>query len=432
MRVILVLALSACRSDYEVVGAEPPAPPLPPSLDASTRGTAFAVGFMENLDLAFNGSPTFSLRVVADAPTEVTVRFPRTGLVEVHEVGAGLTALPLPDAILYPQGSDVRGRQGFLVEASAPIDLLAVHDRLYFSEASLILPLTELGTRTRVLAVPSEGTGRSEFLVVATRDDTTLRITPSQTTLAAFPAGQPVDLTLDAGETWQVQSLEDLSGSLVEASAPVAVFGGGVDAEVSCWATSHAWDQLLPTTRWGLETHVVPMLGQGGDLVRVASDTDGTEVRLDCGEPVVLDAGEVAAFPLDAPTRITSSHPVAVGQLARGGSCTASGLGDANLVVTTPTALYRDGGVAWGPWGERGFSVDPDGRVDVQGWSATFGTTDPEPASELTTDATVALDGPLRGIAYAFTSFDALTFNLGWDCEGCVADLAAPPACDSP
>ncbi|MCA9568059.1 MAG: IgGFc-binding protein, partial [Myxococcales bacterium] len=296
----------ACAVDYGVQGPgnTPDLPPtLPPtvpiveepvSIDASTRGTGFWIGFMENIRLGTNGEPVFDVSAYADAPGTLTVSLPNTGYTDTVTVSPGWNDVALPASVLYAEGSDVVGRWGVRVESDVEVDLVAHHRRVFFSESSLVLPDGELGTRYRIqaLAPPPDDTGRGGFVVVATEDGTTVELTLSDVSTAAFPAGSPYTVELDAGETYQVLSQGDLSGSLVTADAPVAVFAGGADTWAGCPATSHAWEQLAPVDRWGREHLVVPFAGQGGDLVRIVADGP-TTVQLDCDETVELEEGGV-------------------------------------------------------------------------------------------------------------------------------------------
>lgn len=397
-----------------------------PGTDATTRGTEHWVAFMENLDLAWNGPPAFALVLHAESSGTATVTLPQTGLEIPVTVGSGFTEVDLPNAILYPEGSNVIGRAGLVVRSDVPVEVLALHDRVYFSEATLALPMRELGSRYRVISsVDVDNANRSSFIVAATRNDTQVTVTPSTITTAAFGAGNPIEVTLNAGETYQVHAFGDLSGSLVEADAPVAVFGGGADAAVSCGATSHAWEQLPPTRRWGTESRIVPLFRQGGDVMVVVADQDGTQVRIDCGDPIALDAGEVYTADVTDPTRVTSNVPVAVGQLAKGTNCTWTGLGDANLAIVTPEALYRDNLTLYADL--RDFPSHDPGQV---GYVLTRGLPgDVEPESTYVTDPIVEIEGTIRGVAFAVSQWDARTFSLGYDCIGCVEDLVEPAAC---
>ncbi|MFK7928169.1 MAG: IgGFc-binding protein [Myxococcota bacterium] len=397
-----------------------------PVLNATTRGMEHWVAYMENLDLNFNGPPAFSVVVHADADTAVTVDIPQTGLTFTNDVQSGWTQIELPNAVLYPTGSNVLGIHGIRVTSDRPIEVLALHDRAYFSEATLALPKAELGSRYRVVAAADfSGANRSSFIVSAIADDTAVTITPSTVTTAAFGADTPIELTLNAGETYQVHAFGDLSGSLVEADKDVAVFAGGADASVSCGATSHAWEQLPPLKRWGMDFEAVPLHGQGGDLLVIVSDTDGTEVRIKCGEPVLLNAGESLVEAFTRPTRVTSTEPVAVGQLAKGGTCTRSGLGDANLAILTPVVLDRQNAQMYSD-----LSTFPSGSVGRTGYAIIRGEPgETSPESGLLTEPVTAFDGVVRGVGFAVSQFDARTFSLGYDCIGCVPELKDPAVC---
>ncbi len=74
----------------------------------STKGTTFWCGYMENIDLFFNTPPEFSFLVETDAPTNVTIEVPATGLTLNFPVPANqITELFLPDATWYTLGSEI-------------------------------------------------------------------------------------------------------------------------------------------------------------------------------------------------------------------------------------------------------------------------------------------------------------------------------------
>jgi hypothetical protein len=136
------------------------------------------------------------------------------------------------------------------------------------TDASLLIPTTSLED-VYIGAVWHSGpnTGdRSEITVVATEDGTQVTFTPSVTTNAggsvpSIPAGtESAAFDLNAFDVIQIEpSVEhaDLTGTLVSASAPVAVFGGHSCAMVPTpefYACDHVEEQLLPLTAWGVDT----------------------------------------------------------------------------------------------------------------------------------------------------------------------------------
>ncbi|MCB0642097.1 MAG: IgGFc-binding protein, partial [Phaeodactylibacter sp.] len=309
----------------------------------STIGTEFWLGYMENLDLAFNDPPVFTLYVDAAQTTTVTVEVPQTGLVLNFTATAGTTTdYTLPSAIWYTENSEVIDNKGIKVTADAPIQLYAFHYRAYFSESTLVLPITELDTDYWLPCFYDDygSNSPSSFVIVSTADDNEIEITPSNFTLGLHPAGVPFTVTLDAGQNYPVQAIGDLTGSRVRSLSdqPIAIFSGAQEANVElCAANSHLYDQAIPNSLWGTEYYFVPLRGQGGDVVKILAQEDGTQVYFNCALETTLDAGEFYRVELSAPTVINAQLPITVAQFNSSQECNPSGVGDPNMLQLVST-----------------------------------------------------------------------------------------------
>ena len=410
-----------------------------------TAGTELWLGYLENLTLAFNGPPSFSIVVEAPEGASGSIDVPATGYSQPFTLGVGeISEIALPDAIWYAQGSDVAGVAGVRVRADRPVEAVAVHYRVYFSEASRLLPIDELGADHRVLAVPdASGVSPSSFVVVATADGTEVEVTPSAFTLGLRPAGVAYTVALDAGEIWQVQADGDLSGSRVRSlgGQPLAVFAGAREAVAGCGlgANSHAWDQVPPLDRWGRHTEVLPTARKSEDVVRVLAHEDGTEVRLDCGAPVSLGAGEVLERRVSGGVSVTASAPVLVGQVITSGDCDPGpdpdgglgGIGDPNFIVLPPAPLTRPDAVFRSVDGVRTLDAATHhvglrgSGLSVDGAAVSGPTVGVDPG-----DHWVSSSGGLQGVAYGLAPYEAYSYHLGYDCTGCLPALSEAPACD--
>ena len=204
-----------------------------------------------------------------------------------------------------------------------------------------MLPYPELGTDYMVVAEKDvDGSSPSEFLVQATADGTAVQITPSVLTSSFRPAGVPFTVMLDAGNTFQLQSFDDLTGTVVtglDPAKPIAVFGGSKMGRVTCMAaTDHLWTQLMPTTSWGVHFAAVPYKDRGGDIFKILALNDGTTVTTTTGLTLPLDAGEYAAPLLSTPALITSDAPVAVVQFNQSQDCNGAP-GDGCMAFVPPS-----------------------------------------------------------------------------------------------
>lgn len=410
---------------------------------ATTAGTELWLAYQENLDLLFNGPPTFSVQVTAqEAPAEGALEVPATGYSLPFSLAAGETAeLTLPDAIWYAEGSESVGIAGIRITADAPIEAVGFHWRAYFSEASRLLPREELSTEYLVLTVEDLSRDLTGFTVVATEDDTEVEVTPSVFTQGLRPEDTPYTVVLNKGETWPVQALGDLSGSLVRSvtGQPIAVFTGARQPTVGCGAgaTSHVWDQLPPIDRWGRHTVVVPFARKTADTVRVLAHEDNTEVRIDCGEPQVLAAGEVLELEASDTTEIIASAPVLVAQVMQGGDCGARATGDPNLVFAPPVPLTRATAEVVVPLrsdslstATRHLSLRSQDAADIEISGMDFRVDDAAVVGTLSGDTATVSSTAVSGVVYAIGNYDALTWSLGYDCRGCIEALAEAPSCD--
>ena len=168
----------------------------------ATTGTAHWVTFMENLDLQFNTPPYFELVISSETFTMGEVLFPSTGYSIPFSVEAMQdTVITLPTNVYYGLGDEAVFEHGMMVTSDDPVSVYAYHHRLYFSEAAMILPEERLGTDYVVLAHEDDLYGHpSEFVVLATRDSTTVSITPSVLTAGFRPPGVPFGASMPIQE----------------------------------------------------------------------------------------------------------------------------------------------------------------------------------------------------------------------------------------
>jgi len=417
----------------------------PPGPDAKTRGASFWLGFTENLDLLYNGPPEFSILVDTPADASGVIELPATGYTQSFATTGGVTEeVMLPAAIFYPEGSEAVADLGIRVTVDTEADVRAVHYRAYFTDASQLLPEEELGRRYRVVAgLDERGFNPSQFLVVATADGTTATITPSTLTRGVRPEGVPFEVTLDAGQVYQVQAYGDLSGSLIEASAPVAVFAGALQAYINgSAADSHIWDQIYPEERMGQAWALAPFSGQGGDLFRVVADADATALTLDGAALVTLDEGEVYDLRLSLPALLESSAPVAVAQFNDSQDANRpSNIGDPSMLALVPASLTTQRAPIYstGRRAALGFVYSTvhfatvtrlasaaaplllDG-ADVSEQCQPFPANPAWVSCALSLDAgshELTSDDGFQARVYGFGDYDAYTFWGGYDCEGC-------------
>lgn len=321
-----------------------------PVTSQTSEGNTFWLAYMENIDLIFNDDPVFTVLLHADNEATGTVELPATGFSFPFTVPAGGTVeVELPAGVYYVQGSDVAGNFGIRITSDVPVRATGIHYRAYFSEAAHLLPEAELGTAYLPICYADDvGNDPSSFVILSTADGTEVEIVPSVLTLGFRPPGVPYTITLDAGQIYQVQAIEDLTGSNVRSLSgqPIAVFSGAKQADIiDCGqpADSHTYDQAIPVEKWGTLYYHTPLQNQGAQVVRVLASQDGTNVFVDCNQVATLNRGEYYTVYDDSYNSgrvISASQPIAVAQFNTNGGCSPQGLGDPNMLWLWP-AEYK-------------------------------------------------------------------------------------------
>ena len=286
-----------------------------------SRGTEFWIAFQMN----YYGASVLSLQIAGETATTGLVEIPGLSFSEAFSVSPGsITSVSIPVTALITATDGVQSR-GIHVTSLNEITVYGGNQIQYTTDAFLALPTDVLGTDYRVMAYRnSTSTPGSEFTVVATEDRTQLTITP-QTTFGTHPAGVPYRVNLDRGQVYQFRastgSTADTTGTLISATAPVAVFGGHTCAYVliNVIAGDHLTEQLPPLSTWGKQFATVPLATRTrGDTFRILAAQDNTEVRINGNLETTLQHGEHLETVLTVASLIVTSKPVLVAQYSNG------------------------------------------------------------------------------------------------------------------
>lgn len=91
--------------------------------------------------------------------------------------------------------------------------------------------------------------------ILATENTTVVVVTLNATVTydgVTYLANQRIHLTMNEGDTVQLQSVEDLSGTRVSSDKPVAVFSGNTKAEITPRRSGVLQYQMIPVRSWGI------------------------------------------------------------------------------------------------------------------------------------------------------------------------------------
>ena len=312
----------------------------------STAGQRFWVSFMKN----FINSPSLSLLISAQTSCSGTIINPNTGWSRSFSVAANQTTrVSIPNAQAYCSNASVVGNYGLLVTATEDISLYASNFEDYTYDVTNVLPEPALSSEYVVQTYTP--LINSEFMIVATQDGTTVKITPSKSTIDNRPAFVPYFVTLNAGQTYQVLSKYngingDLSGSTIEsldAAKPVAVFNGNVCANIPSgnrWC-DHVVEQAFGTHFWGQQFVVTNTVGMPYDKVKITASADNTIITKNGNYLTTLQANRSYEFRLTSGERacyLEANNPCAVYLYVVGGEVNPHDdyRGDPSMVWISP------------------------------------------------------------------------------------------------
>ncbi|PYP34971.1 MAG: Ig-like domain-containing protein, partial [Gemmatimonadetes bacterium] len=279
---------------------------------SDSLGVEFWVGFPGN---AFgHGTPALSLFITGPTATTGTVSGPGVGSTINFTVTPGTVttvAIPLNAHLTTFDGVQAKGVH---VTAGAEITVYGLNRIQASTDAFLGLPVDILGTEYIVLGYKNSNViNATEFAVVAPQDGTVVTITPAVTT-GPHPAGAPYNVTLNQGDAYQLVNTNaapaDLSGTIVTATKPVAVFGGHNCANIPPGqvACDHVVEQLTPPDTWGKSFATMPLATRlNGDTFRFLASTNNTQVLVNGVLVATLNRGQLHERIIAGPAHITAT-----------------------------------------------------------------------------------------------------------------------------
>ena len=340
--------------------------------------------------------------VVIANPSEqsATIRFETRSGAMISPAQAELSAGEVRAFSMPRLDVDGSGVSDHSIKVSSSMPVIAYqfnpfnNSNVFSNDASLLLPVNTLGRRYIVASWPT-GVDTANFFPTGITPQagyfTVVAVSPGETTVTvkvtAPTTTGPEVMPLAIGETatfqlqqYDVLNLEaapfapadlvelltavvhDLTGSTVEASQRVAVFGGheeavvafertgmGAGVESPCCA-DHLEEQLLPLSVWSAEALCVkakPRSVSGEkDIWRVISGADGNTLTttpvIDGINGVTLNFGEWVHVEVGESFELEGTGPVQAVQYLISQEQTDEHIGDPSMILTVPTQQYRD------------------------------------------------------------------------------------------
>jgi len=223
---------------------------------------------------------------------------------------------------------------GIRVSADAEISVVLLNRKAASTDSALVLPVKAQGKSyivtsytspkyTKIRGYGNKGGENRPYLgVVATQDNTEVIVTPSFT----YNDGEiereknvAYAITLDQGQTYQVYGKGDITGTVVDADKPVAVFSGNSCAYLQEMYCDTLVENLLPVSAWSAQYYVAPLaLRKKGDTFVVYAAFDDTIIDVNGVKIAKLHRGEHYEFIEDQASNISGNKPFALMQFSNG------------------------------------------------------------------------------------------------------------------
>jgi len=211
------------------------------------------------------------------------------------------------------------------VTANAPVSISVVYYRPAQTEGLLAFPAKSLGKEYILaskdgLAIENQG---PRSTIIATEDNTVVTVVPTvpiEVDGVTYQVGQTAQFSLNRGEDYHLRTrVEDLSGTSIVSDKPIAVFSGHGCAFVP----NHEYcnrlsEQMLPINLWQKSYITTPLKTRVGDIFRVFTASDNTEVMVNGVLNSTINRGEFSTFELLEASEISASQPVQVVQHSTG------------------------------------------------------------------------------------------------------------------
>ena len=200
--------------------------------------------------------------------------------------------------------------------------------------------------------------------MIATEDNTTVKITPTAALIDGNTSGATFTLNLNKGELYQGLSAGDLTGTVINSVSSttggctkIAVFSGSSKIEIGCnpndVTSDNLFQQVYPTATWGKNYITIPLSTRNYDVFRIvlsnpATTTDPGVTLNGTLVPLSSFTGGYYQFSSQSTNTITADQPIQVVQYAvtQGNTINCGNLkndvGDPEMIFLNPIEQTLD------------------------------------------------------------------------------------------
>lgn len=191
--------------------------------------------------------------------------------------------IPSSQQIVLPQELELQSfrkeEKSILIETSSDVFVISHDDGADSVGSTTHIPLHKLSTKYVVVSTEPVSSWNSQLAVSAIEDNTTVSITfkmkqslPLFIGGEVFNNGDVFNISLNRFQTYQIEHVTDLTGTLVESSTPIAVFSGNNCNKLeNIGACDHLIEQLPPTDSVDNIYIVPPNMDDRDTVIRITA-----------------------------------------------------------------------------------------------------------------------------------------------------------------
>ncbi len=306
-------------------------------------GTDFWFGFTEVYDTSLTTGASYAVYISSLVNTTGNISIPGQAFSQNFSVSPGIiTSIILPPAMVRVITSEILENKAIHITTNNDIAVYAHTYHKFRSEASLILPVSALGSDYYVASYNPSGTFPSEFLIIGSGVPVTVEITPTANTIGGNLANIPFNITINPNQIYQVQSIAgDLTGSRVRALNSVdkfSVIGGGkfpaIPTPPGSGTKDPIYEQLFPVSTWGRNYIFIPTPLLNDDICRIIASQNGTVININGTQVATLNAGQFYEQSITSASSISANLPISVTRYLKCGNCVAN-------PITSPSNIQK-------------------------------------------------------------------------------------------
>ncbi|XP_033629956.1 sushi domain-containing protein 2-like [Asterias rubens] len=292
--------------------------PIAPGCSGISRGEHFIIGFTDNIEDKYTPSRELFILVVAFNNQQTT----RVTISSKHQVGgqpfsetfdvdqSGFKQVRVPVELTMTDTE--RSFKTIDIFATNEVSAYGLMYQDFSTDAFLGIPTNNLGMQY-VVVTPTV-TRPGHFAIIGTDTDSTqVQVTmqgPATFEGRPYSRGDILSFTLSYQEAVQIRSEDDLTGSIIQADKPVAVFSGSECERNPGSACDTLTEQLVPVKSWGQKHIYTASLSTDSNQYYIVSYFPGTNVSIPGLEPLTFSAGDSWEGFLTGSGLVTSTKPI--------------------------------------------------------------------------------------------------------------------------